>query len=326
MEGEELICYNRGCGKRFKEIDNIEGCCQFHPGLPIFHEGYKSWDCCKKKSTDFTDFLNFPGCATGFHNKIKPEKPARKVEAPLPVGEVIRHESQIITQAPEKKNEERPSENSPKSKLNTIVSASLKTALNRYREQQRLKEKSDKEYNGDAILQGASCKHNGCNSKFIDETSNKELCQYHTGCPIFHEGYKFWTCCKKRTSDFTEFLKQVGCEKGQHEWMKASEAAQKKSACRYDWHQTGPYVYISIYAKTSDPEKTFVEANETNLHAHIAFNGGSDVFELVLSLHGMIVPSESKVELLGTKVEIKLKKKSPFGWKDLEYKSNDSAS
>ena len=40
----------------------------------------------------------------------------------------------------------------------------------------------------------------------------------------------------------------------------------------------------------------------------------------------MIVPSESKVELLGTKVEIKLKKKSPFGWKDLEYKSNDSAS
>ena len=34
---------------------------------------------------------------------------------------------------------------------------------------------------------------------------------------------------------------------------------------RYDWHQTGPYVYISIYAKTSDPEKSYVEANETNV-------------------------------------------------------------
>ena len=38
----------------------------------------------------------------------------------------------------------------------------------------------------------------------------------------------------------------------------------------------------------------------------------------------MIIPGESKVELLGTKVEIKLKKKSAFGWKELEYRPSGS--
>lgn len=325
METEGLVCYNRGCGQRFNEADNIDDCCQYHPGTPVFHEGYKSWGCCKKKSTDFTEFLNTPGCTKGLHNKVKPEQPVKETEAPLAIGEVIKHESKTIKQPLKQEDEERPSADLTKVKLTTVVGASLKTALQRYREQQKqLKENSDSKSNGDAILPGAPCKHNGCSMTFIDDTSNKELCESHPGYPVFHEGYKFWTCCKKRTSDFTEFLKQVGCEKGQHEWLKAREVAQKKSACRYDWHQTGPFVYISIYAKTSDPDKSYVEANETNLHAYVAFNGGLNVFELDVNLNGLIIPSESKVELLGTKVEIKLKKKSGFGWKELEYRAGSS--
>ncbi|XP_065057021.1 cysteine and histidine-rich domain-containing protein 1-like [Rhopilema esculentum] len=324
MDSDSLVCYNRGCGKRFKEDENVEGSCQYHPGAPVFHEGYKSWGCCKKKSTDFTEFLNMPGCTKGFHNKDKPEQPVKKVDAPLEVGEVIEHGTKQMQQSRTTMSEERPSDDLPRIRLKAIVSSSLKSALQRYHEQQQQrKEQLGNENNEDAVLPGASCKHNGCNMTFVDETSNKELCEYHPGFPIFHEGYKYWTCCKKRTSDFSEFLKQVGCKKGSHEWMKPSEEAQKKSACRYDWHQTGPFVYISIYAKTTDPEKSYIEVNPTKLHAFIAFNGGTNIFELELTLNGVIEPEASKVEFLGTKVEIKLKKKSAFAWRDLEYKSRD---
>lgn len=73
-----LLCYNRGCGKRFNPEDNKEGIkyttlfvfspnfilffiedvCVHHPGAPFFHDAYKGWSCCKKKCTDFTEFLN----------------------------------------------------------------------------------------------------------------------------------------------------------------------------------------------------------------------------------------------------------------------------
>lgn len=33
-----------------------------------------------------------------------------------------------------------------------------------------------------------------------------------------------------------------------------------------------------------------------------------------------IIPEESNVKMLGTKVEINLKKAEPFSWADLEYK------
>lgn len=34
-----------------------------------------------------------------------------------------------------------------------------------------------------------------------------------------------------------------------------------------------------------------------------------------------IIPESSNVKMLGTKVEINLKKKEPFSWSDLEHKS-----
>lgn len=90
-----LLCYNRGCGQRFNAEENADGmglpyfcgtyclkfkilyvysknnvfityfyllelvdACLHHPGAPFFHDAYKGWSCCKKKCTDFTEFLN----------------------------------------------------------------------------------------------------------------------------------------------------------------------------------------------------------------------------------------------------------------------------
>jgi cysteine and histidine-rich domain-containing protein len=76
-EGNLLTCYNKGCGQKFDPAISKDDSCTFHPGVPIFHDAYKSWSCCKKKSTDFTEFLNFKGCMVSSHNPEKPteEKP-----------------------------------------------------------------------------------------------------------------------------------------------------------------------------------------------------------------------------------------------------------
>ncbi len=68
-------CYNRGCGKSYNPRDNPDNSCQYHPGAPFFHDAYKGWTCCNKKSTDFTMFLSFPGCTQGQHSNVKPEEP-----------------------------------------------------------------------------------------------------------------------------------------------------------------------------------------------------------------------------------------------------------
>jgi len=317
-----VTCYNSGCGNgaRFIEAENTEDACQHHPGAPIFHEGYKGWSCCKKRSIDFTEFLNIPGCTKGRHNPIKPPPPEKPVVDDHDIDGVIDAVPKMMKNKAPDVILERPSDDLPKAKLKTIISGSLKTGLEQHR-QRMLEVQAASDAISDEIQPGASCKHNACDAKYVSDDSSNISCVYHPGYPVFHEGYKFWSCCDKRTSDFDEFLKQSGCETGRHDWMKPSDVLLKKATCRYDWHQTGKFSIISIYSKICDPDKCYVEVNPTSVHAYIAFNGGTDVFELELILNGVIDPEGSSVEYMKTKAEIKLKKRDPFSWPRLEYKA-----
>lgn len=40
---------------------------------------------------------------------------------------------------------------------------------------------------------------------------------------------------------------------------------KKVVPCRFDWHQTGAQVIISIYAKNAVPELSYVDANSTSV-------------------------------------------------------------
>lgn len=71
--------------------------CRHHPGVPYFHDAYKGWTCCKKKSVDFTEFLNIKGCQLSKHSNVKPvepEKPAPQivedVEEPEKIPEPVK--------------------------------------------------------------------------------------------------------------------------------------------------------------------------------------------------------------------------------------------
>lgn len=57
------------------------------------------------------------------------------------------------------------------------------------------------------------CKRRGCGQEFELE-SPQGPCRYHPGGPVFHEGLKFWSCCKdtnKPCVEFDDFVKLPGC-------------------------------------------------------------------------------------------------------------------
>nr|CAD2204851.1 unnamed protein product [Meloidogyne enterolobii] len=88
------FCYNKGCGAKFNPDENKEDSCTFHPGPPYFHDAYKIWMCCNKKSTDFTAWLNFEGCTRGPHNPVKPDVPKTqqtqpKAEEKIPIRVLV---------------------------------------------------------------------------------------------------------------------------------------------------------------------------------------------------------------------------------------------
>ncbi|KAL4232624.1 Cysteine and histidine-rich domain-containing protein 1 [Mactra antiquata] len=321
---ELLLCYNKGCGNKYDPNQNTPESCNYHPGAPVFHDALKGWSCCKKRSTDFTEFLNFPGCTTGSHSNEKPKEPEKQ-----PAQDVVIEDNKAEEPKPEMMKQklnnddtERPSESEPLQKLNITVTASLQKALDKCLQELSLNaDKSEGTNVEGEIKVGTSCTNNSCKATYTSASSDEEVCKYHPGVAIFHEGMKYWSCCQRKTSDFTNFLDQVGCEVGKHVWIKKENADQKKS-CRLDWFQTGPNVNLSVFAKVAVPDQTYIEVNQVVCNIHIVFDGGKSVYDEKIILRNPIVPEKSSVKLLGTKVEIILRKAESFSWPSLELKQS----
>ncbi|XP_077197530.1 cysteine and histidine-rich domain-containing protein 1 [Paroedura picta] len=313
------LCYNRGCGQRFDPEDNTDVSCTYHPGVPVFHDALKGWSCCKRRTTDFSDFLSIAGCTKGSHNSEKPPAPVKpEVKTTSERKELAdlkpKFEEHII-QAPKPVEAiRRPSPDEPMTYLPLKVSASLKQALDKLKLSSENEIK--KEEDSDEIKIGTSCKNGGCTKTYEGPESTEEECTYHSGVPIFHEGMKYWSCCRRKTSDFNTFLAQEGCARGTHVWIK-KDVGKKMVPCRHDWHQTGGEVTISIYAKNSIPELSRVEANSTMLNIHIVFEGDKE-FNQALSLWGVIDVKRSYVTMTATKIELIMRKAEPMLWAGLE--------
>ncbi|XP_060730802.1 cysteine and histidine-rich domain-containing protein 1 [Tachysurus vachellii] len=310
-----LLCYNRGCGERFDEDKNSDDACCFHPGMPIFHDALKGWSCCKKRTTDFSEFLSIQGCSRGRHSNVKPEEPL-KPECKSDKGERNLHSSEeIIYQGPksaEALEKERPSSDEPKSKLKVKVSPSLSQIL----EKMEISEKQKQEkLDSKIVIVGTKCKNSGCKTLYQGPETDAEVCTHHHGAPVFHEGYKYWSCCCIKTIDFNAFLDQKGCTTGKHCWVQKQD--KKKVACRNDWHQTGNQVVVTIYAKNANPEHSYVEANRTVLTCHIQFENDKE-FHKDFYLWGVVDVKSSLVNMVPSKVEVTLKKADAVAWGKLE--------
>jgi len=297
------LCYNRGCGKEYNIRENNEDSCRYHTGAPYFHEGYKGWTCCQNKSTDFTTFLNTPGCSLGKHSNIKPVEP-EKITGNL--NKESSPEEVIEVRPPIQPSMARPSADTPLVRMTPTVAASLK---------QTMANLPNPEENGDdvAIKEGESCKNNGCKEFYGGE--NLE-CKFHPGVPVFHEGMKYWSCCQRKTTEFQHFLDQEGCDLGKHKWTADKKGAE--ISCRYDWHQTASHVTVAIYAKKYDPVKSFVEVSPVRLVIHLHFPLENTNFDLDLVLKGVVELDSCTANMLGTKLEIKMKKAETGSWSKLD--------
>ncbi|XP_030602228.1 cysteine and histidine-rich domain-containing protein 1 isoform X2 [Archocentrus centrarchus] len=255
-----VLCYNKGCGQRFDPENNPADGCTYHPGVPVFHDALKGWSCCKRRTTDFSDFLSIVGCTKGPHNKEKPPEPVKPDVTSSGEKKESDHQkpkfNEYIISAPKPQEAIcRPSPDEPMVKLQHKVSASLKQALEKLKLTENAAEKKEEE--SDEIKIGTSCKNGGCTK------------------------------------------------------------GKKVVPCRFDWHQTGTQVIISIYAKNAVPELSYVDANSTTLNIHIIFDGEKE-FEQKLSLWGVIDVSKSLVNMMAAKIEIAMKKSEPMSWARLD--------
>ncbi|VDD86800.1 unnamed protein product [Enterobius vermicularis] len=282
MAEKELQCYNKGCGKKFNPDENHPEACLYHPGPPYFHDAYKIWNCCNKKSTDFTTWLSIQGCTRGKHNPVKP------VEEP-PKRENKEQESR--PKSPERVivwnglNKPAPRNEAPRSmsKLRLESTEALLKAIEAHKQQ--VTEESNE------VHVGVSCKNSGCDKKYEGKQSDEEECLYHSGVPVFHEGMKYWSCCKKKTTNFSSFLEQKGCSVGKHCWSK-SERVDK---IREDWFCRSGFIHLNVYCKGALVNECLVESDGFILHAKIVHGFGTKETDLNYELFGQIDVAESKV-------------------------------
>lgn len=329
VAGLQLQCYNRTCGKKYVDNENNSSACTYHPGVPVFHDAYKGWSCCNKKSIDFTEFLNIKGCTTSFHSNEKPAEPERGQAAgndnnapELPTPRVM-----PSMQAPEAASEPRPSRDTPMNRLELKAHSMFRQALVEARQLRQNHEKNGEA--GDQALdsttdsqlkEGTPCVNKSCNRSWNPDMSDYDDCRYHPGQAVFHEGMKYWTCCTKKTSDFNAFMQQAGCSSGKHRWQTDADlnhATNKNSTseCRIDWHQTPTDVYATFYAGMCEPELSRIEASPVRLKIHIVYDCGKTTIDRDFDLDGIADIGRSEVTVTAKKVEVRLKKKSAAAWK-----------
>ncbi|XP_052026608.1 integrin beta-1-binding protein 2 isoform X2 [Apodemus sylvaticus] len=283
-----LFCYNKGCGQHFDPNTNLPDSCHYHPGVPIFHDALKGWSCCRKRTVDFSEFLNIQGCAVGPHCAEKlPEVPPQP-EAPATSSLQEQKPLNTIPKSAETLFRERPKSEMPPKLLPLLISQALGVAL----EQKELDQEPGAGLDSSRIWTGSSCQNPGCDAVYQGPESDATPCTYHPGAPRFHEGMKSWSCCGIQTLDFGAFLAQPGCRVGRHDWAK-----QLPASCRHDWHQTDSLVVLTVYGQIPLPAFNWVKASQTEV----------------------INVEQSSVSLMPSRVEISLVKADPGSWAQLEH-------
>eukprot|EP00117_Sycon_ciliatum_P009523 scpid90434/ scgid11784/ Suppressor of G2 allele of SKP1 homolog; Protein 40-6-3; Sgt1 len=89
------------------------------------------------------------------------------------------------------------------------------------------------------------------------------------------------------------------------------------SKIRHEWYQTEIAVVISVLHKNAKAEDVDVQYGEKSVSVSIKLSGGSD-YMLELDLARTILPDQCITKILGTKIELKMKKAEGVRWSTLE--------
>ncbi|KAK2790380.1 hypothetical protein FQN52_005648 [Onygenales sp. PD_12] len=294
-----LKCVHKGCGKEFSDPDEP---CHYHPGPPEFHEGQKGWKCCKPRYLTFDEFLAIPPCTTGKHSTVD-DTPAPAQPAP-----------------PELSAESTAPKPTPISAAlaGNIPSTLSASGAHTPTPKSSPPPESESDDPSLSIEAGATCRRRGCNAKFSPSASrDDETCVHHPGQPIFHEGSKGWSCCKRRVLEFDEFMKIAGCkEKKRHLFIGRGKKAgeEKVDAIRTDFYQTATSVMASLYLKKIDKDNAKVDfSSPTTIDLDLPTSDNKR-FKQVFHLYAPIDVEKSTFKIMGTKMDLNLAKADGASW------------
>ncbi|EAW07695.1 CORD and CS domain protein [Aspergillus clavatus NRRL 1] len=290
-------CVHKGCGKEFTDADEQ---CVYHPGPPVFHEGQKGWKCCKPRVLTFEEFLEIPPCTTGKHSTVDdtPVEPKKEDTVPtLPDQAAVAQQSQP------------PAPALPRSAISPAIAPPSTAAP--------VAEESESDDPSLEISANTTCRRRGCNAGYNPSASrDEEKCVHHPGQPIFHEGSKGWSCCKKRVLEFDEFLKIQGCkEKKKHLFIGKGKppGEEKVETVRNDFYQTPSTVNVSLYLKKIDKDNAKVNFAPTSVEFDLPTTDNKR-YKDTYPLFAPIDPEQSSFRVLGTKLELKLAKADGTSW------------
>ncbi|KAG5230584.1 PPHB SUSCEPTIBLE family protein [Salix suchowensis] len=213
-EVPKLRCQRIGCNATFTEDNNPDGSCTYHDSGPFFHDGMKEWSCCKKRSHDFSLFLEIPGCKTGKHTTEKPVlTKAKATPTPSPKNPFSPPIAAPATNTSSKESclrceqgffcSDHGSQAQPKAApAESNVSAPAKKVVD--------------------LNQPQTCKNQGCGQTFKEKDNHETACNYHPGPAVFHDRMRGWKCCDIHVKEFDEFVSIPPCSKGWHDADSAS--------------------------------------------------------------------------------------------------------
>ncbi|KAF2204871.1 chord-domain-containing protein [Delitschia confertaspora ATCC 74209] len=293
-------CVHKGCGKVYED-ENDE--CVYHPGPPVFHEGQKGWKCCKPRVLTFDEFLSIPPCTTGKHSEVDDTPAPEPVAAPGAAQKVeektpVNMESLSAALPP------------PAAKL-----PQNKTAPANPVPVQAPPESEDDDPSIE-IKEGQTCRRRGCGQTYKAGASREaEKCVHHPGAPIFHEGSKGWSCCKRRVLEFDQFMNIEGCKtKDRHLFVGSGKKSEEKlDTVRHDFYQTPTSVIASLYLKKIDKESSKVEFTSSHVNLDLR-TSDSKRYKTEMPLFASIHPDKSSSKILGTKLELNLAKADGTSW------------
>ncbi|KAF7813296.1 cysteine and histidine-rich domain-containing protein RAR1 [Senna tora] len=209
----KLLCQRIGCNATFTDDHNPDGSCQYHES-PIFHDGMKEWSCCKKRSHDFSLFLEIPGCKTGKHTTEKQvfaQVKKNTISAPAAVPSTAAASTDSSTKDSCSRCRQGFFCSDHGSQIKPVnfagnTSSESKASVEVPKQPKKIVD----------INEIQTCKNQGCGKPFKEKDNHETACSYHPGPAVFHDRMRGWKCCDIHVKEFDEFMAIPPCTKGWH--------------------------------------------------------------------------------------------------------------
>lgn len=212
----KVRCQRIGCDAMFYVDDNPDGSCRYHDSGPIFHDGTKEWSCCKKRSHDFSLFLEIPGCKTGKHTTEKQVFTQVKKNTTPPPTAVSSSNASSKDSCSRCRQGFFCSDHGSQNKAVNIIGEKPANFAGDASAENNSSVQAPKPKKIVDINEPQVCKNKGCGQTFKEKDNHETACSYHPGPAVFHDRMRGWKCCDIHVKEFDEFMSIPPCTKGWH--------------------------------------------------------------------------------------------------------------